>query len=123
MKEVAAFAKIAVIVNVDNITRFINNRNNNLKEKCKYFPCHDLDYDLFDCRSCYCPFYNICSNKALNKENILFDGYLLKNNILACEKCSIIHNKNVVNYIYEQLDNNISINDIYTQVKQKYIKI
>lgn len=24
---------------------------------CKYFPCHWLEEECFDCEYCYCPFY------------------------------------------------------------------
>ena len=122
MKEDAAFVKIVAIVNVDNIQRFLERKNINLKEKCSYFPCHDLDYDKYDCRSCYCPFYDICSKKVFNNENVIFGGYLLKNTVLACEKCTFIHNTEIVDYIYSELEKNTDIKTIYSSLEKIYLE-
>ena len=122
MKEDAAFVKIAVIVNVDNVQKFLERKNIVSKYRCSYFPCHKLDYDNYDCRSCYCPLYDICSKKAKAGEKILFGGYLLDNNILACEKCSFIHKKEIVEFIYDQLDKSVSIENIYSKLKNKYME-
>ncbi len=108
---------------MDNIQKFLDRKNIIPKYRCSYFPCHNLDYDNYDCRSCYCPLYDICSKKAINGEKIFFGGYLLDNNILACENCSFIHKKEIVEFIYEQLEKNVSIEDIYNQLKTKYIEM
>lgn len=66
-------------------------------DKCKYFRCHDLEEEDFDCSLCYCPFYEICKDE---KKYNLFGGYILKQNgLLACENCTYFHRKeNVKEY-------------------------
>ena len=81
----------------------------NLKEKCKYFPCHNLDKEIFDCRTCYCPFYEICNKK----QNAAFGGYLLKNAVWACENCTYIHRKDAVEKIINLREQNKSLAEIY----------
>lgn len=65
--------------------------------KCKYFRCHDLEKENFDCSLCYCPFYEICKEE---EQYDLFGGYRLKQNgLLACENCTYFHRKeNVKEY-------------------------
>lgn len=63
-------------------------------DKCKYFRCHDLEENRFDCSLCYCPFYGICKDE---KKYNLFGGYILKQNgLLACENCTYFHRKEIV---------------------------
>ena len=85
------------------------NLKQNLKEKCKYYPCHELKHELFDCRTCYCPIYSVCSKY----KNIIFGGYYLKDTVWACEKCSFIHKKDVVEKIIQLQKENKSEEDIY----------
>ena len=61
---------------------------------CEYFPCHEMK-DL-DCRTCYCPIYDVCSEKR----DSIFGGYYLKNTVWACEKCTYIHQKEVADKIF-----------------------
>ena len=84
-------------------------------EKCKYFPCHDLAAEEFDCRTCYCPLYEICSEK----QNPIFGGYLLKNTIWACEKCSFIHKKIVVEELIELEKQGLTKEEIYNKLLSK----
>lgn len=81
----------------------------NLKEKCKYFPCHDLDKKEFDCRTCYCPLYEVCSEIKNEK----FGGYFLKEKVWACEKCSFIHKKETVEELIKLETQGLSYKDIY----------
>jgi len=90
----------------------------NLKEKCKYFPCHKLDKKEFDCRTCYCPFYTVCSTR----KNEIFGGYLLKNTVWACEKCEYIHRHDVVERIVELESQGLSFEDIYDILVDDYKK-
>lgn len=117
LKEDAALVKIVAIVNVVNLEQLLSKEN--LREKCKYFPCHNLEYSKYDCRTCYCPFYEICSQKAQNS-NLVFDGYILSNGLLACEKCSFIHQIDTVKLIQELFKENLSLNDIYLRLEAKY---
>ncbi len=66
---------------------------------CKYYKCHDIPDEEYDCSLCYCPFYEIC--KKTNKY-LLFGGYLLNNELLACEKCVYFHKKSNV-AVYNKL--------------------
>ncbi len=86
----------------------------NLKEKCPFFPCHDLDKEQFDCRTCYCPLYDICSNS--NDDN-KFGGYILESGILACEKCSFIHKKEIVEKIIDLRSKGVPYKKIYNIIK------
>lgn len=92
--------------NADNIT------NN----KCKYFPCHDLDENEFDCRTCYCPIYDICAEK----KDKIFGGYWLKDTVWACEKCTYIHKKEVVQKIIKLKQQDISNKEIYIILKEDF---
>ena len=84
----------------------------NLKEKCKYFPCHELSNKEFDCRTCYCPLYKVCSKKKDNK----FGGYMLENKVWACEKCSFIHKKEVVEEIIKLEGQGLTYEEIYNSL-------
>lgn len=66
---------------------------------CKYYKCHNLPDEQFDCSLCYCPFYDICTK---TKKYELFGGYILSNKLLACEKCVYFHTKSNVN-VYNKL--------------------
>ena len=81
----------------------------NLKEKCKYFPCHELAYEEFDCRTCYCPLYEVCSKK----QNSIFGGYILKGKVWACEKCSFIHKKEIVEELIELENKGLTMEEMY----------
>ena len=50
-------------------------------DKCRYFPCHDLEGD-FNCKFCYCPLY------FLNCDG---NFKILNNGIKDCSKCTIPH--------------------------------
>jgi Zn-finger protein len=81
----------------------LNPNNLNLKESCYWYPCHNgISLEEYDCRSCYCPLYKICSKIKNDK----FGGYLLKyidnfgvnQEVWACENCVILHKKEYVDY-------------------------
>ena len=84
---------------------------------CKYFPCHDLDKEEFDCSLCYCPFYKICGET----ENYnLFGGYILKqNNLLACEKCVYFHRKSNVDVYNKLKEQGKTTEEIYKYFVEK----
>ena len=81
----------------------------NLKEKCLYFPCHNIKTEDFDCRTCYCPFYQICSEK----QNKKLGGYLLEGKIWACENCTYIHKSKTVEKIIQLKKQGLSYEKIY----------
>lgn len=66
---------------------------------CKYYKCHDILDEDYDCSLCYCPFYEICHK---TKKYELFGGYILSNKLLACERCVYFHLKGNVN-VYNKL--------------------
>lgn len=77
---------------------------------CKYYKCHDISDDEFDCSLCYCPFYDICRD---TEKYELFGGYILSNKLLACEKCGYFHKKNNV-AVYNKLRlQNKSLEEIF----------
>jgi Zn-finger protein len=80
-----------------------NINNFNLRTNCYWYPCHkEIEDNEYDCRMCYCPLYETCSK--LN--NILWGGYLLRyqddkgdnKEVFACDKCTIFHKKENVEY-------------------------
>lgn len=84
----------------------LNTENKNLRNACYWYPCHkSVPEDNYDCRSCYCSLYEECSK--IN--NSLFGGYLLKykdsdgsnKEIFACERCTVLHIKENVDYYLE----------------------
>ncbi|MEG1705521.1 MAG: cysteine-rich small domain-containing protein [Clostridia bacterium] len=77
---------------------------------CKYYKCHDVSDEEYDCSLCYCPFYKICFE---TKKYKLFGGYILDNKLLACEKCVYFHKKSNVE-VYNKLKNeNMSLDEIF----------
>gem|GEM_PF-2263849 len=87
---------------------------------CKYYKCHDIPDEDYDCSLCYCPFYDICKKTG---KYTLFGGYLLSNKLLACEKCVYFHIKSNV-HVYNKLKNeNKTDNEIFNYfVKLEEIK-
>lgn len=77
---------------------------------CKYYKCHDIPDNEYDCSLCYCPFYRICFVK---KKYQLFGGYILNNKLLACEKCVYFHKKNNVAVYNKLLKENKTLDEIY----------
>jgi len=103
-----------------------NTKNLNLRTNCYWYPCHsDISDNKYDCRMCYCPLYDECSK--IN--NTLWGGYLLQyidaeeNNkeIFACEKCTVFHIKENVEYYLKLkskgLPNNIILDDLIKTIK------
>lgn len=86
---------VLLVVDGVNVINGGNKVNN-----CKYYKCHDLPDEEFDCSLCYCPFYEICKESGKYE---LFGGYILKSNqLLACEKCVYFHKKSTIN-VYNKL--------------------
>lgn len=81
-----------------------------INNNCKYYKCHDIPDEEYDCTLCYCPFYEIC--KETNKYP-LFGGYLLKNKVLACEKCVYFHKKSNVAVYNKLKDEGKTIKEIF----------
>lgn len=77
---------------------------------CKYYRCHDIDDNIYDCRLCYCPFYNICKKSGNYK---LFKGYILQNGLLACEKCTFFHIKENVDKYFNLKSQKLNNEEIY----------
>lgn len=59
---------------------------------CQFYPCHK---GLEDCTFCWCPFYP-CKNKERGKYVKTKTG-----RVWDCTDCSWIHNKEVVDKIFE----------------------
>jgi iron complex transport system ATP-binding protein len=85
--------------------------------KCKYFRCHNLEEENFDCTLCYCPFYEICKTQ---EKYHLFGGYILKQNgLLACENCTYFHRKDIVKEYMELVKKKISTEEIFKHFVNK----
>ena len=80
--------------------------------KCKYFPCHE---GMEDCRQCYCIFYSVCPEISKGCTG----GYWL-GNVWACERCNIVHKKEVADFI----ESNITLGrkELLSLVIKKFIK-
>lgn len=68
-------------------------------KSCKYFPCHDMLEDDFNCLFCYCPLY-VLNNKCGGNFSHLDDG------TKDCSKCEIIHNGEIA---WEHVQTKISL--------------
>lgn len=77
---------------------------------CKYYRCHDIGDEIFDCSLCYCPFYEICKDTEGYKK---FGGYILNNNILACENCGYFHIKSNVDVYNKLKSEGLSTEEIF----------
>jgi Zn-finger protein len=78
----------------------LNPNNLNLRQACRYYPCHEgIPAGDYDCRTCYCPFYQECSRLALTELGGYWLHYLDQNamprKVWACERCTILHHKRV----------------------------
>lgn len=83
------------------------------KNSCQYFPCHSgIPDNEFDCRFCYCPFYEECSARS----NFVFGGYWLplpdNGRVFACEKCIVAHIKKNADFIEKLIKQGKMTNDI-----------
>lgn len=105
----------------------LNTDNLNLRKICEYYPCHNnISDDDYDCRCCYCPLYEECSK--IN--NTLFGGYLLKyrdiesnkHQVFACEKCTILHTKEYVDYYLQLKEQGLDNKEILNKLIEKYTK-
>jgi Zn-finger protein len=78
----------------------INPDNLNLRRACYYYPCHqNIPESEYDCRMCYCEFYEECSNLELTELGGYWLHYRDQNNVprkvWACENCTILHYRRV----------------------------
>ena len=76
---------------------------NTINKACKYYPCHK---NLESCVFCYCPFYP-CQDLehgeyVLNSSN--------KEGIWSCSECEWIHQKKIVDEIFDIIKKNYEIN-------------
>lgn len=83
---------------------------------CKYYKCHDIDDNEYDCSLCYCPFYEICRNTGKYE---LFGGYILNNKLLACEKCVYFHKKTNVAVYNKLKSKNMTTEEIFNYFVNK----
>jgi Zn-finger protein len=68
-----------------------------INKNCSSYPCHDIN-KLEDCTFCYCPLYP-CEVKERGK--------YLENGYWDCSKCTWIHEKIVVDNIFQLIKNKI----------------
>jgi iron complex transport system ATP-binding protein len=56
-----------------------------VNRKCEYFPCHELEEDVFSCLFCYCPLYHIdeCGGTFTYADN----------GIKKCKDCTFPHDR------------------------------
>lgn len=95
---------------IDNNNKIKLNPNNlNLRRGCFWYPCHQgISNEEYDCRQCYCSLYNTC--RVIRNEST--GGYLFRyidnedkeQSVWACEKCTLLHNKDNVD-LYFKLKN------------------
>lgn len=85
--------------------------------KCEYYPCHDVED--YDCRLCYCPFYELCQRMPDSFiEYYNLGGYWLDRSrhglprVWACEKCNMNHDKEVADF-YEIHKESRSVDWLY----------
>ena len=52
---------------------------------CKYFPCHKIKEEQFNCLFCYCPLYALKDKCGGNPK-------FLENGTKNCMDCTIVHN-------------------------------
>lgn len=72
-------------------SRFFQNRG------CKYFPCHDMEPERFNCLFCYCPLYHcICPGEA---DYISLGDKEIKD----CSRCDFPHRPENYDAVVEQL--------------------
>lgn len=84
----------------------LNLNNFNLRSRCFWYPCHQhIPDDEFDCRLCYCPFYEKCSQLELTKLGGYWKHYKEKygnvKKVWACENCTIVHHKSMYKKIQQ----------------------
>jgi len=93
---------------------------------CDHYPCHDLEE--MNCFFCYCPFYSFCSNLKEDdlrwiKEEVGLGGYWLDRSdhdlppVFACEKCTLLHQKEVVDYVRKKMVDLIA--EIFTKIRRE----
>lgn len=77
---------------------------------CDYYKCHAIEDSVYDCRLCYCPFYEICQK---TNSYPLFNGYILKNGLLACENCTFFHIKENADKYFLLKNEGLALSDIF----------
>ncbi|HHX01885.1 MAG TPA: hypothetical protein GX739_04335 [Firmicutes bacterium] len=78
----------------------LNPKNLNLRKLCYYYPCHQgIPDSEYDCRTCYCPFYEECSRLELTELGGYWYYYRdrsgVERRVWACEKCTILHHRTI----------------------------
>ena len=78
----------------------LNPNNLNLRQLCYYYPCHQgIPDSEYDCRTCYCPFYQECSRLELTALGGYWHYYRdrsgVQRRVWACERCTILHHRSV----------------------------
>ena len=63
-------------------------------EKCKYFPCHNTDGEIFNCMFCFCPLYPLGDKCGGN--------FYYKEGVKICTDCLIPHGKDSHDYICDR---------------------
>jgi Zn-finger protein len=71
-------------------------------KQCKSYPCHD---GLEDCMFCYCPFYACQDLKTGGKFLTIYQG-TEKKKIWDCSECNMVHKKEFVDKIFEEIRQN-----------------
>lgn len=64
-------------------------------KQCQFFPCHNLNNNIFSCLFCYCPLYCI--------EDCGGDYFINSKNIKDCSNCALPHLKSNYSYIINRL--------------------
>lgn len=83
----------------------MNNEKFFTNKECKYFPCHKLDEDRFNCLFCYCPLYFL-GDKCGGNFTVSSTGKK------SCINCSFPHNPDNYDKIMSKLkDNPVLLNN------------
>lgn len=79
---------------MENSYKFFANK------ECKYYPCHNIETNDFNCLFCYCPLYSMENCPGTNRY-IEKNGKKIKN----CVDCGFPHNPDNYEKIIEILKN------------------
>lgn len=77
-----------------------------INQVCAAYPCHK---ELEDCTFCYCPIYP-CNNTERGGRYLTIYNGTSKEKIWDCSNCNWIHQKDVVDKIFENIKESLIVN-------------